>query len=144
MSDTKAEVKLESGTLIRHRVMGYEGLIDGTTELKTCFTQGGQLLGNVNNKQTFQYRVVVEGRDTRWIAPVEDLEILERVTHVTCSGCQASFRSKPGHANKAGGLCQCGAWICPLCLVCQAATPCAKQGQRLAKKAALKKKAKGG
>ena len=144
MSDTKAEVKLESGTLIRHKVMGYEGRIDGTTELKSCFTQGGELLGSVNNKQTFQYRVVVEGRATRSIAPVEDLEVLERVSHIVCSGCQASFRSKPGNANKAGGLCQCGAWICPFCLVCQTATPCARQGQRLAKKSALKKKVRGG
>ena len=38
MSKNRVEVKLENGTLIRHKVAGYEGRIDGTTEIQKCFT----------------------------------------------------------------------------------------------------------
>lgn len=131
------EVKLQDGTLIRHRVTGYEGRIEGTTEIKTCFTAGGELLGKSNTKQIFQYRVVIDGESMRRIAPAEDLEILEGVTEVICPRCRFSFQSRPGSAGKPGGRCQCGGWICPSCSACQDATqdpPCPKQGKRLAKR----------
>ena len=144
MSDAREEVKLQDGTLIRHRVTGYEGRINGTTALKTCFTQRGEPLENAHTKQTFQYRVLVEGEIMRRIAPIEDLEVLEGVAEVVCPGCHVSFQSKPGHANKPRGRCQCGVWICPFCLTCQDKTPCAKQRQRLARKLDVKKKARGG
>ena len=144
MPETINEAKLQDGTLIRHRIVGYEGRIDGTTGLKICFTQGGAALGNSNTKQLFQYRVLVQGEIMRRIAPLEDLEVLEGVVAVICPGCHASFRSKPGRANKPGGRCQCGGWICPFCSTCQQTTPCAKQRLRLARKLGLKKKAKGG
>ena len=55
-------MKLENGTVIRHKVVGYEGRIDGVTEIKACFTKAGHLLDKLNSKETFQYRVMVEGR----------------------------------------------------------------------------------
>jgi hypothetical protein len=143
MSDARDEVKLQDGTLIRHRVAGYEGRIDGTTALKICFTQGGESLGNATAKQAFQYRVLVIGEIMRRIAPIEDLEILEGVTGVVCTSCHVSFQSKPGRANKPGGRCQCGGWICPSCWRCQDGV-CAKQRLRLARKLGPQKKAKTG
>ena len=142
MSETRDEVKLQDGTLIRHRIVGYEGRIDGTTGLKICFTQGGTSLGNAPTKQTFQYRVLIEGENMRRIAPIEDLEILEGAADIVCSKCQAAFRTKPGHANKPAGRCQCGGWICPFCLTCQSTASCAKQRLRLIRKLNPKKKAK--
>jgi hypothetical protein len=65
MSDAREEVKLQDGTLIRHRVAGYEGRIDGITSLRVCFTQRGNPLGNAINKQTFQYRVLIRLRQSR-------------------------------------------------------------------------------
>ena len=147
------EVKLQAGTLIRHKVVGYEGRIDGTTEIKTCFTIGGELLGKSNTKQTFQYRVVIDGESMRRIAPAEDLEILEGVTEVICPSCRFSFQSRPGSVGKPGGHCQCGAWICPSCLACQATneetamrgqSPCLKQRKRLARRLAIQKKGRSG
>ncbi len=143
MSETAAQVKLQDGTLIRHKVAGYEGRIDGTTEIKTCFTAGGVLLDKSNTKQTFQYRVVVKGESMRHIAPADDLEILEGVTEVTCPHCRFPFQTKPGLADKPRGRCECGGWICPSCLDCRdasARSPCPKQRKRLAKKLALQKK----
>ncbi|MBI4491040.1 MAG: hypothetical protein HY694_18315 [Deltaproteobacteria bacterium] len=141
------EVKLHDGTLIRHKVAGYEGRIEGTTEIKTCFTAGGELLGKSNTKQIYQYRVVIDGESMRRIAPAEDLEILEGVTEVICPRCRLSFQSKPGLAGKPGGRCQCGGWICPSCLACQdtneeTAMPCLKQRKRLARRIAIQKKAR--
>jgi hypothetical protein len=138
-----AQVKLQDGTLIRHKVAGYEGRIDGTTEIKTCFTAGGVLLDKSNTKQIFQYRVVVKGESMRRIAPPEDLEILEGIAQVICFHCRSSFQTKPGFADKPGGRCQCGGWICPSCLTCQDASEesaCLKQRKRLARKLALQKK----
>ena len=42
MSENKVEVKLEDGTLIRHKVAGYEGRIEGTTKIQSCFTLKGE------------------------------------------------------------------------------------------------------
>jgi len=145
MSETMAPVKLQDGTLIRHRMAGYEGRIEGTTEIKTCFTAGGSLLDKSNTKQTFQYRVVVKGELMRRIAPAEDLEILETATPLICPHCHFSFQTKPGLADKAGGRCECGGWICPSCLDCRDASGqshCLKQRKRIARKLALQKKAK--
>ena len=143
MSETPTQVKLQDGTLIRHKMAGYEGRIDGTTEIKTCFTARGVLLDKSNSKQTFQYRVAVKGESMRQIAPAEDLEILEGVTEVICPHCHFSFHTKPGLADKPRGRCGCGGWICPSCLDCRDASvqpPCPKQRKRLAKKLALQKK----
>lgn len=152
MSQRIDQVKLQDGTLIRHKVAGYEGRIEGTTEIKACFTSGGQLLDKSNSKQIFQYRVVIKGESMRKIAPAEDFEILEGVVEITCPRCHSSFQSKPGLADKPGGRCQCGGWICPTCLACQETnngttkgeqSPCLKQRKRLAKKLAIQKKGRG-
>ena len=137
MSETMAQVKLQDGTLIRHKVAGYEGRIEGTTEIKTCFTAGGKLLDKSNSKQAFQYRVVIKGESMRRIAPAEDLEILEGAEKFICPHCQFSFQTKPGFVDKPGGRCGCGGWICPSCLDCRDASeksPCLKLRKRLARK----------
>lgn len=149
MSERMDHIRLQDGTLIRHKVTGYEGRIDGTTEIKTCFTAGGELLQKSNSKQTFQYRVAVKGESMRRIAPAEDFEILEQGAEVTCPCCHLSFQSKPGLVSKPRGRCQCGGWICPSCLACQDSnegtaksrqSPCLQQRRRLARKVALQKK----
>lgn len=145
MSETPVQVKLRDGTLIRHKVTGYEGRIEGTTEIKTCFTARGELLDRPNVKQTFQYRVLVKGESMRRIAPMEDLEILEGAAEVVCPHCHFSFRTKPGFADKPAGRCGCGGWICPSCLDCRDASEqsrCLKQRKRLARKLSLQKKGK--
>ncbi|MGH7767653.1 MAG: hypothetical protein ACREQP_09385 [Candidatus Binatia bacterium] len=142
MSDAREEVKLQDGTLIRHRVAGYEGRIDGVTSLKVSFTQKGESLGNAINKQSFQYRVLVQGEIMRRIAPIEDLEVLEGVAEIACSACHVSFQTRPGYANKPGGRCECGGWICPSCLICRDKPSCSKQRLRLVRRMAAKKKAR--
>lgn len=153
MSERRVEVELQDGTLIRHKVAGYEGRIEGTTEIQSCFTVRGESLVNPTSKQLFQYRIVVEGESLRRIAPAEDLEILEGVVEVICPCCHRSFQSKPGLADKPRGRCQCGGWICPTCLACQdmndqdaksRPSPCLKQRKRLAAKLAMQKKARAG
>ena len=147
MSEPIAQIKLQDGTLIRHKVTGYEGRIEGTTEIRTCFTARGELLDRTNSKQIFQYRVVVKGESMRRIAPAEDLEILETTTEMACPHCHFSFQTKPGLADKPRGRCECGGWICPSCLDCRDASGqsrCLKQRKRLARKIALQKKGVGG
>ena len=153
MSENKVEIKLQDGTLIRHKVSGYEGRIQGTTQIKTCFTRGGELLAHPTTKELFQYRVMVEGESLRRIAPAEDFEILDGVVEVICSKCDGSFQSKPELAGKPRGRCLCGGWICPTCLVCQDVNeeaaksrrlPCPKQQKRLAARLAMQKKAAAG
>lgn len=153
MSQRIEQIKLQDGTLIRHKVAGYEGRIEGTTEIKGCFTAGGQALDKSNSKQIFQYRVVIKGESMRKIAPAEDLEILEGAVEVACPECHATFQSKPGLADKPGGRCQCGGWICPACLTCQDTnadatksrqSPCLKQKKRLARRLVLQKKSRMG
>jgi len=58
---------IENDTLVRHKILGYEGLIDGHTRMKLIFTgeRGCEL----------QYRIKVLGQDKRFIAPEEDLEL---------------------------------------------------------------------
>ncbi len=118
MSETKLGSKLQDGTLIRHKVAGYEGRIEGTTEIKSCFTRGGELLARPTTKDLFQYRVMVKGESLRRIAPAEDFEILEAVVEIICHNCHRSFQTKPEVAGKQRGRCQCGGWICPSCLSC--------------------------
>ncbi|MGH7831088.1 MAG: hypothetical protein ACREP8_13030, partial [Candidatus Binatia bacterium] len=105
---------------------------------------GGEILSKPNTKQIFQYRVLIHGEPMRRIAPAEDLEVIEGVAEVVCPSCRYSFRTKPGFSDKAGGRCQCGGWICPSCLLCQATAACPKQAKRLARKLAPKKKARSG
>jgi hypothetical protein len=143
---TPDAIKLQDGTLIRHKTMGYEGRIEGTTEIKACFTVGGELLNKLDSKQTFQYRVVVNGEAMRRIAPEADLEIVEGVTLVACPACGFSFETKPGTVDKPSGRCQCGGWICPSCLHCKEVTQepaCPKQRKRLLKRLERKKSVKG-
>ena len=147
------ESKLPDGTMIRHKASGYEGRIDGITEIRGCFTLGGKALGNGSSKHTFQYRIAVSGEPMRRIAPAEDFEILEGVVGVVCPVCHATFQTKPGFVGKPGGRCQCGAWICPKCLSCQGGAPdadkdskstCLNQRKRVVKKLAAEKKRKTG
>ena len=150
MSENKVEVKLEDGTLIRHKVAGYEGRIEGTTKIQSCFTLKGELLPQPNSKQLFQYRVMVEGESLRRIAPADDFEILEAVVDVICPACHVSFQSKPGLADKPRGRCKCGGWICPTCLACQEMndergkarrSQCPSQRKRVAARLAFQNKA---
>ena len=149
MSEVKLESKLQDGTLIRHKVAGYEGRIQGTTQIKSCFTRGGELLANSTTKDLFQYRIVVEGESLRRIAPAEDFEILDGVVEIICANCHCSFQSKLDAAGKPRGRCHCGGWICPSCLFCRdlnketakgRPSRCTHQQKRLAK-LALEKKA---
>jgi len=149
MSVNKVDVKLEDGTLIRHKVAGYEGRIEGTTKIQSCFTLKGELLPHPNSKQLFQYRVMVEGESLRRIAPADDFEILEAVADVICPACHVAFQSKPGLADKPRGRCKCGGWICPTCLACQEInaegkgrrSSCPSQRKRMASKITFEKKA---
>jgi hypothetical protein len=141
----RIDVTLRDGTLVRHKMKGYEGKIEGTTAIKGCFTKGGALLEPPVSKEIFQYRVVVSGMSMRYIAPVDDLEVLDAVTEIRCVRCSKAFYSKPGIKNKAGGRCACGGWICPVCLGCQTddaakdkATSCVSQRKRFQKKSAAK------
>src|SRR5258705_5735325 len=53
----KEEVKpsLANGTLVRHKITGYEGRIEGVTEIKACFTRKG-LVSPTRLNESFQYR----------------------------------------------------------------------------------------
>lgn len=146
MAEMTNKISLQDGTLVRHKVIGYEGIIEGKTEIKTCFTRRGTLLAIPPAKEIFQYRVAVIGETMRHIAPAEDLEILDAMTEVVCFRCHFVFRSKPGVLNKAAGRCQCGRWICPACLACRPVeaseqSPCLTRRKRI-KKAANEKKGK--
>jgi hypothetical protein len=59
----------EDGSLVKHKILGYKGLIDGRTNMKMLFTG--------NRKCEFQYRVKVPNQDKRLIAPKEDLRMLK-------------------------------------------------------------------
>ena len=151
MPTKPTDLRLENGTVIRHRITGYQGTVDGITEIKDCFTSGGQRLANSSSKYGFQYRILIAGQAMRKIAPLEDLEVLELTSPVRCPNCQSSFQSKPANIGKPGGRCQCGEWICSSCWCCHQnvpdlsrveATVCSYQRKRLARKAALLKKLK--
>jgi len=150
MAEIINKISLQDGTLVRHKVIGYQGTIEGTTEIKTCFTRGGVLLAMPLAKETYQYRVAVSGESMRHIAPAEDLEIIDAMAEIVCFRCHYGFRTKPGLLDKAGGRCQqCGGWICPACSACQSAesseqSPCLKQRKRMLKKLANEKKARRG
>ena len=133
--------RLKDGTLVEHKNNGYRGRIEGVTEIKGCFTSRGATLPFPKTNETFQYRIVVTGQSRRHIAPAEDLEIVieEQSVKVPCFNCHAVFRSRPGVTNKSGGRCECGGWICPECLACDASSGeprnhqngCVKQPQRM-------------
>jgi hypothetical protein len=134
MSQETDTIRLEDGTLIRHKMMGYEGRIDGTTAIKDCFTSGGTSLHKPGTKETFQYRVAVSGESIRRIAPAEDLEILEPILQIVCSRCNFAFQSKHAAENKPAGRCPCGSWICPACLACNDTRLCPHERKRLLRK----------
>ena len=58
---------IENDTLVKHKILGYEGLVDGVTKLKMLYTG--------ERTCEFQYRIKVLGQDKRFVAPEEDLEI---------------------------------------------------------------------
>ena len=58
---------LENDTLVKHKILGYEGLIDGYTRMKLVFTG--------ERGTEYQYRIKVLGQEKRFIAPEEDLEV---------------------------------------------------------------------
>jgi hypothetical protein len=58
---------IENNTPVKHKILGYEGVIDGETRLKMLFTG--------ERAVAYQYRIKVKGVDKRFIAPEEDLEI---------------------------------------------------------------------
>ena len=149
MVEKTVQAHLRDGTLVEHKTGGYRGRIEGITEIKSCFTRGGAALPYATAKETFQYRVAVTGETMRHIAPAEDLEVLfeEVRVNVSCPNCHVVFRTKPGTANKPGGRCECGGWICPQCLACDASTRepqirqngCVKQTQRVKRRQAKHK-----
>ena len=106
MAEIVNKTSLQDGTLVRHKIVGYQGTIEGKTEIKTCFTRGGTSLAIPPAKETFQYRVAVSGESMRHIAPAEDLEILDAMTEVVCFRCHYAFRTKPGVVNAADGFAQ--------------------------------------
>jgi hypothetical protein len=75
----KIRPNLANGTLVRHKTKGYEGKIDGITEIKACFTREGAP-SPTPLKDSFQYRIVVAEETMRRIAPAEDLEVLQELT----------------------------------------------------------------
>ena len=58
---------IENDTLVKHKILGYEGLIDGVTKLKMLYTGERGVV--------YQYRIKVLGQEKRFIAPEEDLQI---------------------------------------------------------------------
>lgn len=89
------EKDVRDGILVRHTIDGYQGCVEGTTRIKALFTDKGQPLTDARSKQTFQYRVVLEGEAVRRVAPAEDIEILEEVV-----GVARAKRSKGTSAGK--------------------------------------------
>ncbi|HXV79583.1 MAG TPA: hypothetical protein VEG60_06865 [Candidatus Binatia bacterium] len=145
MAEMTNKISLQDGTLVRHKVIGYEGTIEGKTEIRTCFTRRGMLLAIPPAKETFQYRVAVSGKSMRHIAPAEDLEIIDTIVEVVCFRCDYVFRSKPGVLDKPAGRCQCGRWICPACLACRPVeaseqSPCLTRRKRIKEGANEKKR----
>ena len=59
----------EDGSLVKHKDLDYEGLIDGQTNLKMLLTG--------NRQCEFQYRIKLPNQDKRLIAPEEDLQMLK-------------------------------------------------------------------
>jgi hypothetical protein len=144
MVEKTVQPRIKDGTLVEHKTDGYRGRIEGITEIKSCFTRGGAALPFSKTDEHFQYRVAVSGEARRHIAPSDDLQVLleEVRVNVTCFNCHAVFRNKPGTTNKPGGRCECGGWICPECLACDASShepprhqdSCVKQQQRMKRK----------
>ena len=137
-----SEEILRDGTLVRHKNQSYEGIIEGTTAIKDCFTSGGLPRTAPIAKESFQYRIAVSDGTMRRVAPLEDLEILLAAKVMTCVRCAKGFCTKPSVQGKAYGRCTCGNWICPVCLGCQSEdaandkkTACADQRKRFLRKA---------
>ena len=60
---------LEDGTCVRHKALGYQGVIDGQTSMKELFTG--------NKEVSKQYRVLILETKQYQIAPEEDLETID-------------------------------------------------------------------
>ena len=60
---------IEDKSLVKHKRLDYEGLIDGQTQLKILFTG--------NKACEYQYRIKILNQDKRFIAPEEDLKVLK-------------------------------------------------------------------
>lgn len=142
-----SEEILRDGTLVRHKNQSYEGIIEGTTAIKGCFTSGGLPRATPLAKEIFQYRIAVSHDTMRRVAPLEDLEILLAAEAMTCVRCGKGFCTKPSIQGKAYGRCTCGSWICPACLGCQpesaitaGRTACTDQEKRLLRRASSVKK----
>jgi len=71
----------ENDTLVRHKILGYEGLIDGQTRMKLIFTG--------ERGCDSQYRIKIFGQDKRFIAPEEDLELGDKDKEIEL---QAKFK----------------------------------------------------
>ena len=98
------EKDVRDGILVRHTVDGYQGCVEGTTRIKELFTDRGQPLNDARSKQTFQYRVVVEGESVRRVVPAEDIEIVEEIVGVarakrSLKGASARKGQKPKGTN---------------------------------------------
>ena len=65
---------IENDTLVKHKILGYEGLIDGYTRMKLIFTG--------ERGCDSQYRIKIPGQDKRFIAPEEDLEIGDKAKEI--------------------------------------------------------------
>lgn len=130
MARKVTEITLTDGTMVRHKVSGYRGLVDGTTALQNCFTSKGLTVALPGSVESFQYRIAVAGEKLRRIAPARDLEVVEvaQITEIVCVSCESTFRTRPRALNKIGGQCECGNWICPLCLTCSASNGKATKG----------------
>jgi len=77
---------IENDTLVKHKILGYEGLIDGYTRMKLIFTG--------ERGCEYQYRIKVPGVDKRFIAPEEDLEIGDKVKEKEMQGKFKKTRAK--------------------------------------------------
>ena len=78
---------IENDTLVKHKILGYEGLIDGQTRMKLIFT------GERGCES--QYRIKVFGQDKRFIAPEEDLEIGNKNREIEMQKMFKKPRSRP-------------------------------------------------
>ena len=82
---------IENDTLVKHKILGYEGLIDGQTSLKMLFTG--------ERGVAFQYRIKVLGLDKRFIAPEEDLVLGNKDKE---KEMQSKFKKAPGSKKSKG------------------------------------------
>jgi hypothetical protein len=78
---------IENDTLVKHKILGYEGLIDGQTKMKLIFTG--------ERACAYQYRIKILGQEKRFIAPEEDLVIGDKEKEKEMQGKFKKSRLKP-------------------------------------------------